>query len=47
MTSRRLLGVPERQAPRSIGPDARRLFAARAVRMFAYGALAVVLGLFL
>lgn len=43
----RLLDLPETQALRGLTPDARRLFMARAARLFAYGFVSVMLALFL
>src|SRR3954469_7340361 len=42
-----LIELPEAQALRTLTPDGRLLFATRMVRMFAYGALSVVLVLYL
>jgi len=42
-----LLQLPEIQALTTLSPDGRLLFATRMVRLFAYGFLAVVLGLYL
>lgn len=44
---RGLLSLPEAQVLHTLCRESRLLFLARAVRMFAYGALAVVLGLYL
>src|SRR5207253_779848 len=43
----RLLRLPETAALLALTPDGRLLFGTRVVRMFAYGALAVVLALYL
>ena len=43
----RLFDLPETQALRGLSQDARRLFSARAGRMFAYGLVSVVLALYL
>lgn len=42
-----MLQLPEFQALQTLSPDGRLLFATRMVRLFAYGFLAVVLGLYL
>src|SRR3954468_11405648 len=42
-----MLQLPEFQAFQTLTPDGRLLFATRSVRMFAYGLMAVVLGLYL
>ena len=42
-----MLQLPEIQSLYSLTPDGRRLFATRMVRMFAYGLIAIVLGLYL
>jgi MFS family permease len=42
-----MLQLPEFQALASLSPDGRLLFATRMVRMFAYGLIAIVLGLYL
>jgi MFS family permease len=42
-----MLQLPEVQALRTLSPDGRLLFLTRTVRLFAYGFLAVILGLYL
>src|SRR5260370_19780977 len=42
-----MLQLPEIQSLSSLSPDGRQLFATRMVRMFAYGLIAIVLGLYL
>ncbi len=42
-----MLQLPEVQALQTLSPDGRLLFATRMVRLFAYGFLAVILGLYL
>ncbi|MEP7289923.1 MAG: MFS transporter [Chloroflexota bacterium] len=42
-----MLQLPEFQSLQTLSPDGRLLFATRMVRMFAYGLIAVVLGLYL
>src|SRR6476620_9651922 len=42
-----MLQLPEAQALSTLTPDGRWLFVTRTVRMFAYGALALVLALYL
>jgi MFS family permease len=42
-----MLALPETHALRTLNPDGRLLFTTRVVRMFAYGALSVVLALYL
>src|SRR5262249_26723131 len=42
-----MLKLPEVQALASLSPDGRLLFSTRMLRMFAYGLIAVVLGLYL
>jgi MFS family permease len=42
-----MLQLPEVQALQSLSPDGRLLFATRTVRMFAYGFIAIILGLYL
>jgi len=43
----RLFDLSETQALRGLSQDARRLFSARALRMFAYGSVSVILALYL
>jgi MFS family permease len=47
VTARALVHLPEIQALRALTPDGRLLFGTRAVRLFAYGLLSVVLALYL
>src|SRR4051812_21094437 len=42
-----MLQLPEFDALRTLSPDGRLLFATRTVRLFAYGFLAIILGLYL